>query len=92
MAKKIGLLDRQERKRASKLIAAKLDKLGVKDMITMKPTRIMKSFVDENGKEMFRGQMQIAQNVHRNLIKKVRRMPKAMIERFLQAQIEVAKK
>lgn len=93
MAKKNdGYLNRKERKKFSKLISNKLLGLGVKDEIIMQNTRILKSFVDENGKEIFKGQMRIAQNVHRNLVKKLRNLPRVAVMKFLASDIEVPKK
>jgi hypothetical protein len=89
MAKKNKMLNKQERKYYSTLIARKLEENGVKDQITTKKLGT-KKFVDpyrlgSDGKPLvlFEGDVIQLQNPHRNLLKQVRRFPKKLVLAFL---------
>ncbi len=98
MAKKNQYLSAKEQKHYSKLIAEKLESLGVKDTITMHPSgkqrRILALKEDGSGLDIDeRGFVKTklvdvlhARNLQRNMVRTLRKQPRAVVKAFLNVE------
>lgn len=93
MAKRDGTLNRKERKRYSKLVGEKLESMGMTSETMFVPFKtragnsVTRKYVDAFGKVVFEGPVGKLSNPYRNLVKRLRRLPKSVIESFLSAQV-----
>lgn len=87
MAKKNEYLGRHERKRYSRLVSERLETLGVQDGII--PQKLgRRKYVDPTGKVLFEGDVIKLTNPHRNLVRRLRRMPRKVVEAFLKTELK----
>lgn len=80
-------LNKKERKKYSKLIANKIEALGVKDQITLQENQRLRRYLNEKGEPVL-VHMRTAQNVLRNIVRRLRRVPKKEIDVFLATDIK----
>jgi hypothetical protein len=91
--KKNEFLSRKDRRHYSRLIASKLETLGVKDQLdwvqfkTRTGQLVTKRYVDEAGKLVFEGGIGKLSNPARNLVRRLRRLPRDVVQTFLTAKV-----
>lgn len=93
MAKKSEFLSKKERKLYGRLIAAKLDGLGMQDDVMFIQFKgpggvpAMRKYVDATGKVLFESPIGKLSNPYRNLIRRLRSMPRSVVQEFLRADV-----
>lgn len=93
MAKKSEFLSKKERKLYSRLIAEKLDALGMQNDVMFIQykgpggTPATRKYVNEVGKVLFEAPIGKLSNPYRNLVRRLRKLPRSVVQEFLSAQV-----
>lgn len=93
MAKKNEFLSKKERRVYSRLIARKLESLGMQDGIgfvqfkNSQGAPIFKKFIGLDGKVLFESPVGKLSNPFRNLIKRLRSLPRVTVQEFLNSDV-----